>query len=323
MTELEAYLTKDYLLGKTAETSGTQLMPNSAPTYSDRDRSPTKTIRKVGAAVSSPAAGDVGTVGTIERNHDGVSGEQVQQLPQAAPFKLRVDTTGKDAPARAETKEAQHYALPAWRRYPLDGYDQVKQAAAYFGEWKGHMEPEMRREYCQNLVKRASALGIPVSDDVRKYGADSYAPAGELNAALDMRWGVLREDLHKTAFVQLKECQHLMQPEDFAVALGEFDKVAGIEEFYDRDIYDPYYSTFGVKKAEDDNAILVGNDYISANDLRTFAATAADKLKDTFGLDFVKEFRKDPVQITRSLPKDQQKVVIRTAASSLTDPTTT
>jgi hypothetical protein len=316
---------EDFLMNKTAETSGTQLMPNSAPTYSDRDRSPTKTIRKVGGIATFDdlkRESSTETAGALERG-EGVSGEQVQQLPQAAPFKLRVDTTGKEAPARVETKEAQHYALPGWRRYPLDSYGEVKQASAYFGEWKGHMAPEMRREYCQNLVKRASALGIPVSEDVRKYGAGDYAPAGELMAALDMRWGILREDLHKTAFVQLKECQPMMHAEDFAVALGEFDKVAGIEEFYDRDIYDPYYSTFGEKRAEDDNALLVGNDYISANDMRTFAATAADKLKDTFGLEFVNEFRKDPLTITRSLPKDQQKVVIRTAASALTDPTTT
>lgn len=309
MSQLE-----DFLTNKTAETSGTAVMPNSAPTYSDRDRSPTKTIPKVGEAIE--------TVGALERNDDGVSGEQVQQLPQAAPFKLRVDTTGKEAPARVETKEAQYYALPAWRRYPLDGYAQVKQAAVYFDEWKGQMTPELRREYCQNLVKRASSLGISVSESARKYGAEDYAPPGELSAALDMRWGVLNEDLHKAAFVNLKECQPLMKAEDFAVALGEFDKVAGLDELYDRDIYDPYYTTYGEKRASEES-LLVGNDYITQEELERFAKTNAGKLKDAFGEDFVEEFRKDPVSITKSLPKDQQKMVIRLAASTLTDPTTT
>jgi hypothetical protein len=37
----------------------------------------------------------------------------------------------------------------------------------------------------------------------------------------------------------------------------------------------------------------------------------------------VDEFRKDPVAVTKSLPRDQRKMVIRLASSTLTDPTTT
>jgi hypothetical protein len=306
---------EDFLMDKVAETSGTVLMPNSAPVYSDRDPSPTKTIRKVGEAA-------VETVGALERN-EGVSGEQVQSLPQATPFKLRVDVTDREPPGPEQKKEAQHYALPAWHRYPLDSYLQVKQAAAYFDDWGMRMEPSLRREYCQNLVKRASALGIQVGDSARKYGASDFAPESEIEAALSMREGVLREDLHKVAFQHLKDARPLMPAEDFAAALGEFDKVAGIDDLYDRDIHDPYYTTYGEKRAEDESPLLIGNDYISTDDLKTFARTAANKLKESFGDDFVDEFRKDPVGVTRSLPIDQRKMVIRTAASSLTDPTTT
>jgi hypothetical protein len=198
----------------------------------------------------------------------------------------------------------------------------VKTAAAYYDEHYKGFVPELRREYCHNLCKRASMLGIELSDDVRKYGADGYASAAELDIALSGREGVVKEATHLQVLHDLRDGRHCMLPEDFALALGEFDKVAGIDHLYDQHVLDPYYSTYGVKQAEE-GALLAGNDYISQDELKRFARTCSGKLHDTFGGDFVKEFRKDPVGITRSLPADQKKMVIRLAASSLTDPTTT
>lgn len=297
-------------MGKEADASGTQLMPNTGGVYSDLRANPAKTIRKVGEALPQ---------------NEGQSGEQMQSEPQAKPFKLRVDTTGKEAPTVATQKEAQYYALPRFGRYPLDSYAHVKTAAQYFDDNYKQMEPEIRREYCQNLVKRASMLGIKVGAMARKYGSDTYAKDAEVEAALAGRLGVIKEAMHLAGLQHLQQTRPLMNPEDFAVALGEFDKVAGISELYDSHVLDPYYSTYGVKTAEDDDnvALLIGNDYISATDLKRFARTCANKLHDAFGEDFVKEFRKDPVAITSSLPADQKKMVIRLAASTLTDPTTT
>lgn len=303
MSELE-----NYLMDKQADVSGTHLMPSGSPTHSDPRANPTKTIRKVGEA--------------LEQN-DGVPGEQIEKLPQAAPIKLRVDTTGKEAPTVPTAKEAQYYALPSHRRYPLDSYAHVKTAAIYFDENVRFMAPEIRREYCSNLVKRASMLGIDVGAHARKYGAEGYANQGQVDAALDMRKGVIKEAMHLQGLEYLRKNRELMRAEDFAVALCEFDKVASIDHLYDSDVPDPYWTTYGEKKAEDDGALLVGNDYISQEDLKRFARTSSNRLEDTFGEDFVDEFRKDPVSITKSLPVDQKKMIIRLAASSLTDPTPT
>lgn len=297
----------DYLMDKTADVTGTHAMPQGVPVYSDRNPNPTKTIKKVGEALEQ---------------EDGVGGEQVQRLPQAQPVRLRVDVTAKEAPTVATAKEAQHYALPSLARYPLDSYGHVKQAAAYFDDQYKLMAPQHRREYCENLVKRASALGIEVSARIQKYGGAGYASAGELEAALAMREGVIKESQFSDGLDKLRELRPLMEPGDFAVALGEFDKVAGIADLYGSDIYDPYFSTFG-KVAEDESAILAGNDYISTDELRRFARTCSGKLCDVFGKDVVEEFRKDPVGITRSMPVEQKKMIIRLATSTLTDPTST
>lgn len=304
---------ESYLLGKEAETSGTNLMPYTAPSAKgEAPPSPVKTIPKTGEALEQGEA---------------VKGEQYDKAPQASPVKLRVDTTGKEPPKVITTKEAQYYALPSQRRYPIDSYGHVKLASTYFYENVKLMTPEMRREYCQNLTKRASALGIKVSAPVQKYGASTYAPEAEFEAAISSRVGVIKEAHLLDALGELKMLHGVMLPDDFAVALHEFDKVAGIEELYGKDVVDPYYTTFGVKTAEAeadaDGSFLVGNDYVTYSELRRFARANANLLCDLFGEDFVKEFRKDPVSIVSSLPADQKKIVIRLVTSTTTDPTPT
>lgn len=299
---------EDYLMGKEAEATGTHVMPLSVSPNIDKGVNPARTIRKV---AEEPSA--------LPQN-EGQPGEQVKQLPQVAT--IHVDTTNKEAPV-AVTKQAELYALPALRRYPLDNYAQVVKAAEYFDENSVRMAPSLRREYCSNLVKRASALGIEVGEEARHYGADGYGSDVSVEVALEMRRGVIKVAEYTKGLDYLKDNRSTMTPGDFASALGEFDKVAGLDELYGRDVPDPYWTTYGEKSAEDDGAILVGNDYISQEELKRFAKVHSCKLKDTFGDDFADEFRKDPVSITKSLPTDQKKMVIRLATSTLTDPTTT
>src|SRR5690606_12116961 len=152
----------------------THTMPLSAP--GPDAKNPARTIRKV-------ADGSLST-------NEGQEGRQIDKLPQAAP--VHVDVTGKDAPGAA-IKQAQLYALPSFKRYPLDNYAQVKAASAYFDEWGNRMDPALRREYCQNLVKRASQLGIELSKEARHYGASGYGDDAHVEAALEMRRSVIKE----------------------------------------------------------------------------------------------------------------------------------
>jgi hypothetical protein len=300
---------EDYLLGKEAEVNGSVIAPISAPTYSDRNTSKTQTIKKTGEQLEQTTP---------------VAGETVQKLPQAKPMKLRVDTTVKEMPTVATEKTSQHYALPSQQRYPLDTQLHVKQAQAYFEEWRPRFAPEHRREFCLNLVKRAGELGMQMPEEIRKYGAAGYADPAEIEAACSMRSGLFKEASHQTALEDLLASRSRLLPEDFAGALGELDKLAGLDEHYDKDLHDPFYSTYGEKRAEEeDTAILVGNDYVSHEDLRRFACSHAGKLADAYGEDFVKEFRKDPVGIVKSLPIDQKKHIARLVSSQLTDATTT
>ena len=152
-------------IDKAAELAGTYDMPNAAPPSTANDTKTRKTVIDKEASVDDLLKVAFEAPGKTEPddNEASVKGEQ-KGAPQGKALKPHVDVSGQEPPTLVHEKKAQHYALPSMETYPLDGYDQVEKAAAYFEEWGKRMPPEMRHEYCVNLVKRASALGIPVSE---------------------------------------------------------------------------------------------------------------------------------------------------------------
>jgi len=252
-----------------------------------------------------------------------VSVDAVEETKTASALTPSVDVSGKEAPKSLSYKTASRYALPLLGMYPLDTYGQVKQASAYFDEWHVHMSPSMRREYCHNLVKRASDLSMPVGALAARYGSDRYASKEQLKIAMDMRRSVLKSDADKEVLDKLAEAQHGMLPEDFAATLGEFDNATGLNEFYGGGVPDNFHSTFQksasavVHETETDpkDAVLVGNEYLPHRDLVSFARRGGTLLTRRFGEDFTQEFAKDPSGIFDSLPRDQKLVIMRMASA--------
>ena len=307
------------IVEKAAELAGTYDMPLTQPDKKGKKAAIVKT------AVAESSEDLLKLAFAPDDNEDEpVSSKQPEQLPQAASptrtLKPHVDVSGQEPPSKTTKKQAQYYALPSTQRYPLDGYDQVVKAAAYFDEWRGHMPPAMRHEYCQNLVKRASALSIPVSTDVECYGSSAYGSRTQIKVALDARRSVVGgEDL--TLLEKVAEKQPRLLPEDFAVLLGEFDKAAGIEHLYDTEIPDPYFSTFAKLAVTESGtspagAVVVGNEYITHRDLVRCSKQYQKLVENRFGEEFALEFAKDPLGIFNSLPRDEKLVLMRLANSS-------
>ena len=242
-----------------------------------------------------------------------VTGEQPKKNPQSGALKPHIDVSNKEPPTLVTEKEAEYWALPSHSRYPLDNLVQVKTAAVYFDENCKFFYPKHRREYCVNLVKRASMLGIELSHDIHKYGSATYAHEAEFSVAIEGRRLMLDED-GSAILSKLAACRFSLSPDDFALALGEFDKVAGIDHHYDRDVPDPYYSTFGIQKtADSDETIVIGNDIMSDAQLKDWGKKGFMQMKTTFGEELAAEFKKDPRGIFDSLPVDQKKIIIRMA----------
>ena len=290
---------------KQAEAARTHVMPRGAPTKTDKGS--LATIPKVGAVEGAPEGVEAAEV----------KGEQPAQHPQSKPLSPRVDVSGKEPPKVIKEKQAQHYALPSLGRYSLDSYSEVEKAADYFGEWGKQFIPAHRHEFCVNLVKRASALSIPVSEEIQKYGSVTYDDPERVQIGIDSRRSLLQGDSDLAVLDKLAEARPTLAPDEFAEVLHQFDKVAGLDYLYDADVIDPYFTTFGLQKTaaepNDADTQIIGNDVITNKQLRLLSKSPCKEAEGMFGEDFVKEFKKDPIGIFKSMPMDQKKILGRMA----------
>ena len=300
---------------KGAEAAGTHVMPMNGPTTPAL--SAKTVVRKV---AGSGFIGDHGieagkVVAPDDNMGKSIAAEQPPRLPQATALRPHVNVAGKNAPGITILKKAESYALPSLGMYPLDRYDQVKAAAQYFSEWSARMSPEHRREYSQNLLKRANALHIAVTEDIEKYASDTYAPDAEISASIDARRNLLVDDIEIATLDKIAEARPKLTPDMFALVLNQFDKVAGLERLYDRNIPDHLASTFGLQKLAADS-IAVGNDHMTVPQLRRFAKVGLTTIKFRFGHELADRFARDPVAAFNSLPLDQKKVMMRMATDN-------
>lgn len=293
-------------MAKGAEVSGTSLAPlQDAGDLSDA------------GARGKPGSSNTSAMKSAEALELGepVKGTQYQKAPQMRAMNPHVDVTGKEPTRRAIEKKAAHYAYRDV--YPLDSYSQVKTASAYFDEYHVRMPYEMKREFATALVKRASPLGISVSDYARSVASDGFAPEAQLHAGIQNRVQLVDEK-YASVLAKIVEQRTDLVPEMYCTMIGEFDKLANIDHLYGDRLMDPVDSTFGASKlAEDSNGSWShANDYVTRDQIKSYAVTASSTVHDDYGADFLKEFRKDPWGVFQSLPLDQKRRMARAASDN-------
>lgn len=306
-------VTPNEMKGKYAELANTRDMPLTPP-LPTKEKFVVKKTAEVGRLVPGHT-GESGSFGPEEtEKYDGYTkGKAPKGNPQVALMNPVVHVAGKDPVKKVSVKEAQYTALAG--KYPLDSYADVKRASDYFSQY-GHMFDVVdRREYCRNLTKRASDLGISLSKEAAYYGGEEVASISQLNRSLEARLPYLNSDMRNLA-IGLFEKHAELDADLFATTLLEFDKLAGLTAFYDSAIPDPFVSVIEkVKTAadEEDWSEVIGNDYINADSLKRLAKGGHALLKAGFGEDFATEFQKDPLGIFKSMPMEQKKIIARLA----------
>lgn len=310
-------------MGKQAEMTGTTDMPLSGPSGQSPTPSKTTILKSAGEDPDGvKAAAEMHRLVTGGHGEDvdpddnlehPIKGEMFKAEPQGKMFRPHVDVSNKEPTKMLHEKKASLYALPSKTRYPLDSYAHVERASEYFDKYASAFTPDERREYCLNLVPRADELGIKVGNEARQYGAVEWGTDEKTAFGYTMRrqaCGSISDFADTLDMLYEKKAE--IDPELFAATLVEFDKLAGLDHEYDRSIPDPYASVFGVKIAEEWSE-LIGNDYVTEQDLRRLAKIGMRSLKSTFDEEFAMEFRKNPVSIFQSLPLDQKRIVMRMA----------
>jgi hypothetical protein len=302
-------------IDKEAELANTYDMPAQSPVVLSPTKDKKAVIRKTASANDSGSTDDDILADAFKVRTD----VQPATLPQMGALSPHVDVSKEDAPKPSQEKKAQHYALPSMEQYPLDSYAQVKAACAYFEENVMLMVPEDRHEYCVNLVKRASALDIKTGALIEKYGSAGYAPEGDIELCLDARRAAIQNPEHLGVLDKLAASRASVEPELFASALEQLDKVASIDGLYGGDVPDAYFTTFGKtaeelqEKTDPDESIVVGNEYLTRRRLATYCQNNAATLSLRFGAEVGKALVSDPNDIFDTLPRDQKLVLMRMA----------
>jgi hypothetical protein len=199
--------------------------------------------------------------------------------------------------------------------YPVDGYDQVKTASAYFEEnWRG-FQPRKRHEYCVGLVERMEKLGMEIPEDVERYGSQTYA--SDVDAYVEARRSYVHEEF-KPALDLLLEKRAQVGPETFAEALSEFDHISNLHYHWDAQVADPWRSTFGpsLEKIAEKNWVYDEQGVrVDEAQLKHFAANGNALIVKTWGEDFAKEFQKSPKTFFSALPAPNKLIVARAAST--------
>lgn len=212
---------------------------------------------------------------------------------------------GMPQPAARETLVEGHY--------PIDGYDQVKMASAYFEENWREFDPRRRHEYCVKLASRMEKLGMAVPEDISRYGSETYA--ADVDSYVEARRGWVKEEFYP-ALETLLEKRAQVSPGTFAEALEEFDNMTGLRWHWGAQIADPWYSTFGPsleKVAELAWCYSEDGARCDEDDLKALAMNGHTQLVKAFGADFAKEFAKSPKTFFNALPAPNKKILARMA----------
>jgi hypothetical protein len=202
------------------------------------------------------------------------------------------------------------------RLYPIDNWDRVKTAEAYWLDKQQEMEAPVRRQYAVKLAQKSFIMGYPLHNEIVQLGALSYHNHGHLKHAIEMRKVACDPSGNGREFLdELFEKRASIHPEVYAECLRRFDIDQGLDAGWDRIVLDPWASTFGVKTASE----IVweqGAERVTAEELHNLANNNSKALKKDFTTDFVDQFQKDPVVLFNSMPDPQKKMIARLANDS-------
>lgn len=240
-----------------------------------------------------------------------------------------VDVTSARPPLRkvahAETEDVV-YAIEradGSKYYPLRDASSVKVAAEYFETNHKNFVPRERREYAVKVASVAARAKLPLPNSLKKYASQNYS--ANLEGHLTTRYLHLTDSNApvevRNRLIKLASLQNSVEPEDFAGALEAFDRDSGLDALWDREVADPWYSTFCLEKVAKgdvdapDSFDLGDNISVTTQELQWLAERGKKQMVHNFGWEVANSYERDPVRIFESMPLPQKKIIARMASS--------
>lgn len=220
-----------------------------------------------------------------------------------------------------------HYALPGYKKYPIETEEQVKLAHDYFTKYLNKFYPVDRAVIASNLEKRASDLQMDLDGGwIRNYSRrEGYSP--DFNLHMKMRKEACvgrkikideKEIDAQSVLEKVAEQKDKLKPGEMMVLVADFDKKAGLENMYDRRLRDPVFTVFGSQARPNFDQVKLAEG-ITEESLKKLVRNedVLSKLASTFGDGFVTDFKSDPVSLFKSMPAPEKEVIsgiVKTAA---------
>jgi len=205
------------------------------------------------------------------------------------------------------------YALNG--KYPIETLEQLEKTAEYVDKFLTRFTPKERIAISVNLEKRAEELGTYIDKDwIRNYSrpmTNSSAVSPEFHKNMEIRKHAC---LNKTVTINgkpfnavdiLNRIESEIDKHGSLIVVDElidFDKLAGLEYQYDRDILDPIMTVYGSLVNSEYDAVKVAGD-LTNYDMKKMAsdqdviAMIAKKLGDKQA----KRFFKNPEGVSKEM----------------------
>lgn len=197
--------------------------------------------------------------------------------------------------------------------WPIDSYEQVKTAEAYYSDNRHEMDPFLRHTFCTKLASRMTELGMHVPPKIEEYSHTDRSHMLSVN--LSARKALLSEDLHPVIDTVMEKAASLSN-DTLAEVIFELDKESGLSRHWGVLIADPVQTVYGptLSKVAEEDWSWSGNGYIVRLDhLKNLSEECRRMLKKQFGEDFVEKFQKDPKKTFEGLSGRLKEIVARMA----------
>lgn len=214
-------------------------------------------------------------------------------------------------PKQASTPSEDDYALVIERRdgekvgfYYCGDHESLKEAAQTFDldGWQ-ELEPAVRVKVAEGLRDRLVGEGLFVPEKVASYASTDVN--GDLRHWLIAREGLVPSSSRK-ALTEMWSKRAEFQGHKLGSVLEQFDRMHGLNVYWDGKLADPYKSCYLPSPGE---TIKVAGTDFSEEQIRELAFNTK-KLARIFDTPAIAEFQRNPIEVFRSLPRPTQEVLV-------------
>lgn len=156
--------------------------------------------------------------------------------------------------------------------FPIHKKAGIEAADIWFQTNYQKLMPNVRVEMATRMEKKASELGVKLTEYVKRYVPSNEVPF-DISHRLEKRASYIEDKEDRATYMNLLDYANKVEPKTLADAMYEIEKKSSMPAFYDMKIEDPYIAIFTEDKSPKDEIIKISGEDFRMSDIK-------GKLKD-------------------------------------------